>query len=207
MSRRAQDAVRDQLVAAALAERPRRRRRTTAAIAATVALLGATAVAEATGLIGMGEPIESLVPPKDAEQLKRYRAQDGVTVAATTTDPGYHYGWGVGIYTSAEGKDCVIAGNVVGNALGRERDGRFHRYGKGVAGSCGDLDRLPLMSDSLRIHGEHPRTLVYGRTAQAGRRVVFEHRGVRRAASTGAGGAFLVVFDGVLGPSEFRLVH
>lgn len=206
MTRRAQDSVRDQLVAAALAERPRRRRRTTAVIAVAAVLLGATAVAEATGLLAVGEPIESLMPPKDAEHFTRYRAQDGVTVAATANDPDYRYGWGVGVYTSKDGEDCAMAGNVLGNTLGSERDGRFHPYGPAVSGSCGDLGRLELMSDSLRVKGEHPRTIVYGRTRDPGRRVEFEYRGERRPATTGTGGGFVIVFEGILGPSEFRLV-
>lgn len=205
-SRRAQNAVRDQLVAAAVAERPRRRRRTTVGVALIAALLGATAVAEATGLLASGEPIETLLPREERAWSERYQAPHGTRVVVSAPDKDYRFGWGVGIYTTAKGEDCVIAGQVLGGALGRERDGRFHRYGPRVIGSCGNLDRLPVMTDSLRITGRHPRTLFYGRVGKRGRQPVFQHRGERITPRVGPGGAFLMVFDGVVPPSALKLL-
>ncbi len=196
--RAAQNAVRDQLVAAVLAERPRRRRRRTITLAVVAALLGATAVAEATRLIGVGEPVERLIPRSEQEQLERYRAPHGATVAVTLPDPDYRYGWGASYYTTAKGEDCVLAGNVLGNQLGLQRGERFHPYGPEVIGACGDLQRLGLMSDTLRMTGEHPRTLLFGRTTTPGRPPVYRYRGRPHRATVGPGGTFLVVFDGVL---------
>ena len=113
-NRRAQNAVRDQLVAAAVAERPRRRRRTTVGIAVVAALLGATAVADATGLLASGEPIETLLPRNERAWAERYEAPHGTRVVVTAPDADYRFGWGVGIYTTAKGEDCALAGQVLG---------------------------------------------------------------------------------------------
>jgi hypothetical protein len=205
-SRAVQDAIRDQLVAAALAERPRRRRRTAFAVAAGAALLGATAMAQATGVLAVGKPIQTLMPGADRERLSRYRAPQGATLSVTAQDPHYRHAWGVGVYTSAEGKDCAIAGHVLGTRLGRERDGRFHPYGRDVTGTCGDLDQLGQMHDLLMIDGPSPRTVVYGRTTKPGL-VEFRYRGHRKAAQPGYGGAFLLVFDGAVAAGDLRLVE
>jgi len=205
-NRRAQNAVRDQLVDAVLAERPRRRRRTTVGIAVIAALLRATAVAEAAGLLASGEPIETLLPRDESARIERYRAPNGTRVVISAADPDYRFGWGVGIYTTAKGEECAIAGQVLGGTLGRERERRFHRYGPRVIGSCGKLDRLPLMSDSMRVAGPHPRTLFYGRVGKRGKQPVFSYRGERITPRVGPGGAFLMVFDGVLPPSAIKLL-
>jgi hypothetical protein len=205
VSRSAQDAVREQLVAVAVGERPRRRRRTTVAIALVAVLLGATAVAEATRLLAVGEPIETLVPAEEAESFARYRAPHGIIVVVTAPDPDHRYDWGVGVYTTAAGKDCAIAGHVLGTRLGRERDGRFHPYGPKVTGACGDLDRLPQLLDQLTIGGPHPRTLLFGRTKRA--ELAFMHRGERRSARAGRGGAILLVLEGKVAPGELKLVE
>ena len=176
------------------------------AIAVVAALLGATAVADATGLLASGEPIETLLPRNERAWAERYQAPHGTRVVVTAPDADYRFGWGVGIYTTAKGEDCAIAGQVLGGALGRERDGRFHRYGPRVIGSCGNLDRLPMMSDSLRITGPHPRTLFFGRVGKGGRQPVFSYRGERITPRVGPGGAFLMVFDGVLAPSAIKLL-
>ncbi|MDA0174154.1 hypothetical protein OJ998_33945 [Solirubrobacter taibaiensis] len=204
--RRAQNAVRDQLVAAALAERPRRRRRTTVGIAVIAALLGATAVAEATGLLAMGEPIETLLPADESARVHKYQPPDGTTLVVSAPDPNSRYGWGVGVYTSREGLDCALAGQVLGSALGLERDGRFHPYGPGVIGSCGNLDRLPLMSDYVHAPGPHPRTILYGRVGTRPGPLVFQFKGKRYTPQVGNGGAFLLVFDGVIGPADVKLL-
>jgi len=205
-SRRAQNAIRDQLVAAAVGERPRRRRRTTVSIAVVAALLGATAVAEATGLLAMGEPIETLLPADESAQFDKYQPPDGTTLVVSAPDPNSRYGWGVGVYTSREGLDCALAGQVLGSALGLERNGRFHPYGPGVIGSCGNLDRLPLMSDLVHVAGPHPRTVLYGRVGTRTTPVAYEFRGERYAPRVGTGGAFLIVFDGVIMPADVKLL-
>jgi hypothetical protein len=202
--RAVQDAVRDQLVAAVAPERPRRRRRTLT-LAVLAALLGATAAAEATGLLAVGEPIESLLPAHEQPVTQRYRAPHGATLVLQAPDADHRYAWAVGIYRTARGEDCAIAGQVYGTMLGRERDGRFRPYGPGVVGSCGRLGRLKLMSDLMPVPGPHPRTLLYGRTTRS-TPPVYRHRGELHRARLGRGGAFLLVFDGLLQPADLTLV-
>jgi len=195
--RKVQDAVRDQLVAAAVREhqalaRPRRRRRRWQVAGVLVlAGFGVAAGAQGTGLLSEGRPLDRPFPGvlDDA----RVRAVDGPRLTATVPDPGSRYPFGVGVFTSRTGLDCVLAGQALGDKLGLLRDGRFHPYGPEVPGVCVDLERIPKHLDLLQLGG---KTLVYGLTAP-GRTppAAMLYEGRRYEPTLGRGGSFLFVID------------
>ncbi len=59
---------------------------------------------------------------------------------------------------------------------------------------------------SRGVAGPHPRTLFYGRVGKRGKPPVFSYRGETITPRVGPGGAFLMVFDGVLPPSAIKLL-
>jgi hypothetical protein len=201
--RSARDQLLDQLMAAArreeASERPPRRRRRRRGLALVIALgLGAAAAAGAAELISTGAPVgnRSLSDPRFQP------APAGAPeLVAKAPDPRTGTTWGVGVYTSAAGRDCAVAGEVRGLTLGVVRDGRFHAYVRGTSGACASDDKLPLTFDRLTPPGP-PRTIVYGRTRRPDRTVVVEVDGKTYSTRPARGGAFLFVFDGRLAPDQ-----
>jgi hypothetical protein len=205
-SRTAQTHVRDALVAAGVREygaaapqrRRRRRRRATGLV--VIGLLGAATVANATGLLSVGEEIPPLA---DREAGSRYAPVSGDRdIVMTADDPDRKLNWGVAVYTSRNGSDCALGGQVQGNRIGLERNGVFRPFSDDFPGSCGNLKRLPQMVEFLHIEGEHPRTIVYGRTSTPDKRFGFRLKstGETKTVSPGRGGAFLFVYDGRVMP-------
>lgn len=213
-ARTGQTALRDALVAAALREdrgaiaagrrrRRHRRLRTTGFVVAT--LLGAAAVADGTGLISSGEPIQPN-PGLEVGDPKVTLAEGAkVEVVATAPDRERNVSYGVAIYTSDAGNRCVIAGQLRGNQLGLERDGVFHRFSDLRPGVCllgGDG-----VSSSTRIDSTPPRLLIYGRTRrpEAAGTFVVRSTGERHPIKPARGGAWLLVFDGDVPLSDLKL--
>jgi hypothetical protein len=178
--------------------RPRRRRRRAVAVLAAV-LLGGAAAAGAADLISTGEPI----PDRTVRGPRYDPAAEGAPALATkASDPTGAAAWGVGIYTSAAGEDCAVAGQVRGVELGQIRDGKFHPYERGTSGACANLSQLQLLSDRLFVRGAQPRTILYGRTSRPERSVTVDLNGKTYSARPARGGAFVFVFAGNLLPSE-----
>jgi hypothetical protein len=183
--------------AATTGRRGRRHRRRVVGVIVALGL-GAAAVAGAADLISTGDPVPDTSfhspryapPPKGAPEL-----------VAKAHDPQTNTTWGVGVFTSEDGLDCAVAGQVRGLSLGLIRDGRFHPYERGTTGTCGHKN-LALMHDRLTIGGSRPRTIVFGRTRNTDRYVVVESGGKSRSVRPARGGAFLFVFDGPLLPDE-----
>jgi hypothetical protein len=207
--RSARDELLDEIMAAARREEamerrahetgPRARRHRRRVVGIIVALgLGAAAAAGAADLISTGEPVGDKTP-----RSERYQPNNagGPALVAKASDPAGSTTWGVGIFKSAAGLDCAVAGQVRGVSLGLIRNGQFHRYDRGSFGTCAGK-RIPIMSDRLVIGGPNPRTIVFGRTRQPDRLVVVESGGKQHSVSPAEGGAFLFVFEGKLRPDE-----
>jgi hypothetical protein len=206
-SRTAQTALRDALVAAGVREhgsavaaqsgRRRRRRRRTAGFV-VVALLGATAVADGTGLISVGAPLQPNPGLEIGDPKVTAANGERMEIVATAPDPERNVSYGVALYTSAAGNRCVIGGQLRGNQLGLERGGTFHRFSSLRPGVCLEKGR-ERTSTSVHLDTTPPRTLLYGITTpdKAG---AFRVRatGVRKVIEPARGGAWLLVFDGRL---------
>ena len=211
-ARTGQTALRDALVAAGMREhagtsgarqrgRSRRRRRRATGVV-VLALLGVAAGAQATGLISVGAPIEPHPGLKKGDPRVTANLA-GITLVASAPDPERKTSWGVGIYTSAGGDECVIAGQVrAGNQLGLERDGVFHPYSDLRPGIC--MEGRTNVIDQTLVGGSPPRTLVYGRTTKPDEPPTFILRatGEERTAEPVEGGAYLLVYDGALTPGD-----
>lgn len=173
------------------ARRPARRRRRATALLATL-LLGGAAAAGAADLISAGGPVsgehEAQVPP---EYHPSTRLQLAVKARDTPLD------WGVGVYTSTDGKQCAVVGRVRGVQLGVLDKGVFHAFPPDRAGACGIEDKGSgtVVVDVARPEG---RTLVFGRTRPGARSITFRIDGRDYPARTGLGGAFVLVFRGEL---------
>jgi hypothetical protein len=197
--RSAREELREQLLQAArrddarqAAESPVRRRRSRRSLAVVVALVfGAAAAAGAADLISTGDPL-----PDSSYSGSGY--QPG-KAGAPALDAKTH-GWGVGTYTAGNGESCAIAGQVRGLELGAVgTDGKFHRYERGSAGSCGDFKRMNLFYGVKQYNGV---TIVFGRTSEPNRFVIARNDGRSIPATPGRGGAFLWVFKGKLLPGD-----
>ncbi|MDA0178743.1 hypothetical protein OJ997_00425 [Solirubrobacter phytolaccae] len=213
-SRTAQTALRDALVAAGVREhesavaahrgRRRRRHRRTAGFA-VLALLGATAVAEGTGLISVGEPIKP-APGLEASDPKITAANgERMDIVATAPDEQRNVSYGLATYTSAAGNDCVIAGQLRGNQLGLERYGTFHRFSDLRPGVCVE-DGGQRTNDLVNVDSDPPRTLLYGiTTPDKPGTVTLRATGEKRAIDPVDGGAWLLVYEGRLTVADFKL--
>ena len=206
--RKVQDAVRDQLVAAAVrehqAERPRRRRRWHLRVAGVLGLagFGVAAGAQGTGLLSEGKPLDRPFP--GVLDDSSVRAVDGPRLAATVPNPGSRYAFGVGVFTSRTGLSCVLAGQALGDKLGIFRDDRFHPYGPDVPGVCVDLERVPRLLDLLHVGG---KTLVYGlATPSRTPPPSLSYEGRRYEPTLGRGGSFLFVIDASVDINRLREV-
>jgi hypothetical protein len=172
-------------------QRPRRRRRRVLGLFAAV-VLGGAAAAGAAELISTGEPV-----PDRTLRGPRSEPPSGqsATIVAKAGDPDAKTTWGVGVYTSATGRPCVLAGQVRGYTLGLIRGGSFHPYAPGTSGICAKDSARPLVYDRLTIHGAQPRTVVFG---IANGPVTATLNGKSSPVRRGRGGAFLVVYSGTL---------
>lgn len=203
--RRVQDAVRDQLVAAAVREhrpRPRRRRRLRVVGVLLVGGFSVAAGAQGTGLLSEGKALDRPFP--GVLEGPEVRATDGPRVTITAPSPDPRYRFGVGVFTSETGLDCVLAGSALGQRLGIVRAGRFHPYGDDVPGVCVDLERLPRMQDLMHVGG---KTLVFG-LARASHTPPppLTYDGKRYEPQLGRGGSFLFVIDARVDINRLREV-
>jgi hypothetical protein len=165
-----------------------------------VGLLGAATVANATGLLSVGE---ELPPLADRDAGSRYAPVSGDRdIVMTADDPDRKLNWGVAVYTSRDGSDCAIGGQVQGRQIGLERNGVFRPFSDQFPGSCGNLKRLGQMIEFLYVEGEHPRTIVYGRTSTPDKPFGFRLKstGETKTIRPARGGAFLFVYDGHVKP-------
>jgi hypothetical protein len=200
--RPARDRLGHELLAAAVRQHElrergtrRRRRRNRGIVALLAVVLGTSAVAGASRLIGVGEPVKDR---RDAGHDYR-PGPNAPDLVAKVTDPAGERSWGVGIYTGVNGADCVTAGAVRGIALGLLENGRFRPYPRTYAGACGDMKRLKLMTELLVAESpQGPRTLAFGRVREPGQTVIAEHDGREFRAQSARGGGFLFVFEGRL---------
>ncbi|RKQ87850.1 hypothetical protein C8N24_5882 [Solirubrobacter pauli] len=205
--RQVQNAIRDQLVAAAVREhetRPRPRRRWRLRVAGVLVLggLGVAAGAQGTGLLSEGKALDRPFP--GVLEGPEVRATDGPRLTITAPSPDPRYTFGVGVFTSRTGQDCVLAGYALGERLGLLRDGRFHPYGDDVPGMCVDLKRLPRTLDLMQVGG---KTLVFG-LARASHTPPppLLYDGKRYEPKLGADGSFLFVIDARVDINRLREV-
>jgi hypothetical protein len=99
-------------------------------------------------------PSETRHAPGDA-----YR---GNAVAVDPTKPALR--WGIGVYPSRNGRDtCLLAGEVRGQGLGVEDNGRFTSLSKEAPGICDDVDlRHAIFTTRSVLNAIGERTLLYG---------------------------------------------
>lgn len=200
----AEDRLLEQLMVAAreqdqqmrAARPPKRRRRRRRGLALVIAVgLGAAAAAGAADLISTGEPVpdRSLRGPSDVPPQGQ-----AAELVAKAPDPAGKTTWGVGIYTTKEGRACALAGQVRGVSLGTIRNGTFHPYERGTSGICQTERPLPLVFDRATIRGAQPRTVVFGIARDRNREVTATLRDETYTARPSRDGAFLFVFSGNL---------
>lgn len=177
------------------AHRTRRRRRV---IAVALAAIGATGgIAVATQLISVGSP------RPDPQKGSRYRVPAGSgTIAITAPDRERSLPWGVLVYRSSTGENCAAVGHVRAGQLGELRNGSFRPSTDRSGGACRKPGRAPFVVDVRYLDG---RSLVFGRARDDVESMRANYRGRTRQAKTGAGGAFLFVFDAGLRSGEVEL--
>ncbi len=191
------DELREGLLAAAQRDvgerRPARRRRRRGLALVLVVVLGGGAAAGAADLISSGSPV-----PDNRHVLGKYKPSTELQLTVTAHDAVAP--WGVGVYETKDGQSCAVVGRVRGAQLGELAGGQFHPYKPDVSGACGPRKGLK----SGMIVGERVvrdgRTVLYGRAVTKHVTVVVD--GQSRVADTGAGGAWLLVFDGDVTPSS-----
>ncbi|MDX6726485.1 MAG: hypothetical protein QOK49_1290 [Baekduia sp.] len=128
---------------------------------AAVGLLAASAVAAGTKVFVADEgPLKGDSRPGAAVQ----RAPGDRRLAlAVARDPAEREPWGLRVYTSKQGRSCLLVGRIVGGRLGRLQSGRFAELPSDAAGSCGDLTR-----DHVMIVAQSYPLMAGGRTVLFG---------------------------------------
>jgi hypothetical protein len=175
--------------------RARRVRRRASGLVALL-LLGGAAAAGATNLIAVGVPARDARAgdvPSQIRPASPSRLQIVVRAPGRNGAPGF----GVGIYTARNGARCALVGHVRGIALGVVEGDVFRPYAADRAGSCRDRGR-PFL-DLAHFRGV---TALFGRAAAGTRSVHATIHGKVHTAPIGPGGAFLLVFDGDVQPSD-----
>ena len=203
----AREELRAQLLAAArreeakpeaVAKRRRRRRQRRGLGLGVAVLLGGAVAATATDLISTGEPVRD-----SGFSGEQYRPVAGAPdLVAQAKDPENATLWGVGVYESANGQSCVIAGQVRGRQLGTIRDDKFHPYREDSRGACGKLGRRPMVVDTLNVGGAAPRTIIFGRARPGEPYVLVNSGGKPRREATARGGGFILVYEGRVSDAE-----
>lgn len=193
------DALERQLAEAARDQQARRpwwRRiwRRPLVLVTVLAGFGVAGGATAARLISVGAPNTD---PTAVPSAQRPQGRlTGRPLALTAPDPAAHGKWGVVIYTNRAGAPCALAGWVRGTALGLVEDGEFRPYSSLRSGLCGGEARTSISLTSVQVTEPRRRTLVYGRAAAGIDAVVVSEGAARHPATTGQGGAYLVVLQG-----------
>jgi hypothetical protein len=170
----------------------RRRRRPVLFVALGLVLCGGAA-AGAAQLLSTGEPVKSPYTP-----AKRYESPNGYHVVLKAHAPVLP--WGVAIYTTRDGQECIIYGRVNGAALGLLQDGKFHPYARNHSAACRDIDRRPYFFSDLSFRDG--MTLLYGRVGGGKTTFTVVVDGKSFSTRVGEGGAFLFVFKGKVSPTS-----
>jgi hypothetical protein len=178
-------------------QRRRRRRRILAIAIAT--LLVIAAAAGAARLIGVGEPVKGTKQPAGLAPNAPGR------IALRVSDPG-GLPWGARVYTSKDGRPCIVAGQLRGFSIGVVRGGTFHPYPASNIGVCGEVSRVGFVFDALTFHEPRTRSIVYGRTRPGVRAITVEVPGSGpRRVRIGRDGAFLLLYDAPVKANEVRI--
>jgi hypothetical protein len=175
--------------------RPRRRRdrrRPVLLIAAGLALCGGAA-AGAAQLLSTGEPVKNAYTP-----AARYRSPNGYHIVLKAHAPVLP--WGVAIYTTRDGEECILYGRVNGAALGLLQGGKFRPYAPNHSAACRDIDRKPYLLTDLSFRDGV--SLLYGRVGPGKTRFTVVVDGKSVSTPAGEGGAFLLVFKGRVMPTK-----
>jgi hypothetical protein len=189
--------------------RPRRGRRAwpvgrSVAVAAA-GLLAASAVAAGTKVFVADEgPLKGDSSPGAAVE----RAPGDRRLAlAMARDPAEREPWGLRVYTSKQGRSCLVLGRVVDGRLGRLQSGRFAELPSDAAGSCGDLTRdhvlivaqaYPLMAGG--------RTVLFGLADRTIQRLdLLAADGSARRVPIAADGTYAVALPGADALQRMRL--
>jgi hypothetical protein len=181
------------------AERRRRRRRRVLVVAISLLLLAA-AVAGAARLIAVGDPVE------DRRDLPAELAPDGPgQMVVEAADPAGGLPWAARVYTSRDGRDCILAGRRRGASLGVIRDGVFRPFAPETRGVCADLERVRVFLNAETFPEPTLRTIVYGRARPGIVAVRVFGPGEPRRVRVGSAGSFLLVYDRRVPATEIRV--
>jgi hypothetical protein len=177
------------------ARKPRRWRRRGAGLLVAALFTGAAA-AGAADLISSGEPVKKQAPDP------RYESSGQLTIDVKAHDTPLP--WGVQVYESPDGRTCALAGQVRGATLGKlDAKGVFHAYPDRRGGACGTLTNKQGGFISP-VFGED-RTAIYGRVRAGASSVTVVVDGESKTVPTGPGGGFLLVYEGRVSPSDWRV--
>ncbi len=154
--------------------------------------LGVTGAGAATAveLISVGKDRPDVV--EDRPDRYSPSTEEGPVVALTANDPEQKLPWGVAVYESPAGENCVLVGHALGPKLGEIKDGEFRPFEPGTGGPCGNNMERPLFLQSGPVDG---RFLIYGRAREDVDTLEIRAGAQSFRADTGTGGAFLFVFD------------
>jgi hypothetical protein len=121
----------------------------------------------------------------------------GLVATSATADPTGGPRWGLRVFTSASGLDCVALGRISGGALGTYDASRiFRALPPRVSGACERVGRSGMLVAVQRRPLPQPRTIVYG-LARDGEPVRITIAGTTRTVRPGGLGSFIDVRRGL----------
>lgn len=176
-----------------VAPRRRRGRVSRPILVVGLASLLVVGAAGAGVLISVGDPVKPRddVPPNSSPAA-------APQIAVTARDPDGTLPWAARIYSTADGSQCIIAGRLKAGRLGQLAGRVFHPLPSDAYGACGRLTPRRFVFTAGPAPGEPNRSLVYGRAGHAVTAMTVRTPKGEQQVPVGAGGAFLLVFDGPL---------
>lgn len=184
------DAAAREITAERGAPRRRRRRRWQPyVLGGVVATLVAAGGVTATDIFtGSGDPV-----PEEGGSP----AQPGVLTDSAAADPAGGLPWAVRVFVDEGNRECVQLGRLRDGALGVVENGQFRRFEGRPNGTCGDLEKTPLVAATEQRTQPAARTVVFGLSRLRGP-VTIRIGGTARRVRPGALGAYVAVYEGRL---------
>lgn len=177
-----------------------RRHRPLVSVALAISVAG-TAAAATTGLLPPGEPLQGAPAQDFSIQMRPLLGSDRLS-GVRVDDPGAGLPWGLKVFSSQSGRQCVVMGRVQAGELGAVSTGTFQALPLSGPQQCADFDgrRRPIMLQQISanpaIAPDEQRTVLFGIASEIVTKVQLEHDTESRTLVPDSDRLLLAVFEG-----------
>jgi hypothetical protein len=136
--------------------------------------------------------------PRPPERVQRAPGDRRLAQASVVDPTETSAHWGLRLYTSAQGKTCVLAGRVVAGRLGIVQSGKFTELRANAPGQCVDLSPSHLIATTRSYAARNgARSLFYGVGDRTVTALAVGRAGRFTNVPIAADGSFILVRPGV----------